>query len=94
MHESRGAQIVDLEDLRYASAVITESDGSVYMRLECAAAIYKAAHVSKNIYVVAAESHSKQWKQVLYFGDMHGRIVIVPFGLISLEEGTMSTQGK
>ena len=45
MHESRGAQIVDLEDYGMPPAVITKSDGSsLYTTRDIAAAIYRKQH--------------------------------------------------
>jgi len=99
MHESRGAQIVDLENYDMPPAVITKSDGSsLYATRDIAAAIYRKQHYDfyKNIYVVATQQnlHFKQWKQVLalmgYAWDED--CIHVPFGLVSLEEGTMSTR--
>ncbi|MCQ2567249.1 MAG: arginine--tRNA ligase [Mogibacterium sp.] len=97
--ESQGAQIVDLEPYGLTPAVILKSDGSsLYATRDIAAAIYrkKTYDFYKNIYVVASQQnlHFKQWKKVL---DLMGYewqedCVHVPFGLVSLEEGTMSTR--
>ena len=99
MHESRGAQIVDLEDYGMPPAVITKSDGSsLYATRDIAAAIYRKQHYDfyKNIYVVATQQnlHFKQWKQVLALMGYSWEkdCIHVPFGLVSLEEGTMSTR--
>ena len=99
MHESRGAQIVDLEDYDMPPAVITKSDGSsLYATRDIAAAIYRKQHYDfyKNIYVVATQQnlHFKQWKQVLALMGYSWEkdCIHVPFGLVSLEEGTMSTR--
>lgn len=99
MHESRGAQIVDLEDYDMPPAVITKSDGSsLYATRDIAAAIYRKQHYDfyKNIYVVATQQnlHFKQWKQVLALMGYawEDDCIHVPFGLVSLEEGTMSTR--
>ena len=99
MHESRGAQIVDLEDYDMPPAVITKSDGSsLYATRDIAAAIYRKQHYDfyKNIYVVATQQnlHFKQWKQVLSLMgyEWEKDCIHVPFGLVSLEEGTMSTR--
>ena len=99
MHESRGAQIVDLEDYDMPPAVITKSDGSsLYATRDIAAAIYRKQHYDfyKNIYVVATQQnlHFKQWKQVLALMGYAWEedCIHVPFGLVSLEEGTMSTR--
>lgn len=99
MHESRGAQIVDLEDYGMPPAVITKSDGSsLYATRDIAAAIYRKQHYDfyKNIYVVATQQnlHFKQWKQVLELMGYSWQkdCIHVPFGLVSLEDGTMSTR--
>nr|WP_298876990.1 arginine--tRNA ligase [uncultured Mogibacterium sp.] len=99
MHESRGAQIVDLEEYGMPPAVITKSDGSsLYATRDIAAAIYRKQHYDfyKNIYVVATQQnlHFKQWKQVLALMGYSWEkdCIHVPFGLVSLEEGTMSTR--
>ena len=99
MHESRGAQIVDLENYDMPPAVITKSDGSsLYATRDIAAAIYRKQHYDfyKNIYVVATQQnlHFKQWKQVLALMGYAWEedCIHVPFGLVSLEEGTMSTR--
>lgn len=99
MHESRGAQIVDLDDYDMPPAMITKSDGSsLYITRDIAAAIYRKNHYDfyKCIYVVGAQQnlHFKQWKQVLKLMgyEWEKDCIHVPFGLVSLEEGTMSTR--
>ncbi|MBQ0018274.1 MAG: arginine--tRNA ligase [Clostridiales bacterium] len=97
--ESQGAQIVDLEPYGMTPAVILKSDGSsLYATRDIAAAIYRKQHYDfyKNIYVVASQQnlHFKQWKKVLELMGYEWQedCVHVPFGLVSLEEGTMSTR--
>lgn len=97
--ESQGAHIVDLEPYGMTPAVILKSDGSsLYATRDIAAAIYRknTYDFEKCIYVVASQQnlHFKQWKKVL---DLMGYkweedCIHVPFGLVSLEEGTMSTR--
>lgn len=99
LEESQGAQIVDLEADGLGACLITKSDGSsLYATRDIATAIYRKNHYDfyKNIYVVASQQnlHFKQWKKVL---DKMGYAwqedcVHVPFGLVSLEDGTMSTR--
>lgn len=99
LQESQGAQIVDLESDGLGACLITKSDGSsLYATRDIATAIYRKNHYDfyKNIYVVASQQnlHFKQWKKVL---DLMGYTwqedcVHVPFGLVSLEDGTMSTR--
>lgn len=97
--ESRGAQIVDLEAYGMTPAMITKSDGSsLYVTRDIAAAIYRKAHYDfeKCIYVVASQQnlHFKQWKKVLELMGYEWQedCIHIPFGLVSLEEGTMSTR--
>lgn len=97
--ESQGAQIVDLEPYGMTPAVILKSDGSsLYATRDIAAAIYRknTYNFYKNIYVVASQQnlHFKQWRKVLELMgyEWNEDCVHVPFGLVSLEEGTMSTR--
>lgn len=99
LEESQGAQIVDLEKYGYGAALITKSDGStLYITRDIAAAVYRKETYDfyKNIYVVASQQnlHFQQWIQILeLMGYEWARdCVHVPFGLVSLEEGTMSTR--
>lgn len=99
LQESQGAQIVDLEPYGMAPALITKSDGtSLYVTRDIAAAIYRKEHYDfdKCIYVVASQQnlHFRQWKKVLELMGYEWQedCVHVPFGLVSLEEGTMSTR--
>lgn len=96
---SQGANIVDLEEYGMSPALITKSDGStLYITRDIAAAVYRKETYNfyKNIYVVASQQnlHFKQWKKVveLLGYDWVDDCVHVPFGLVSLEEGTMSTR--
>ena len=99
LQESRGAHIVDLEKYGLGVALITKSDGStLYITRDIAAAVYRKETYDfyKNIYVVASQQnlHFQQWIQILeLMGYEWARdCVHVPFGLVSLEEGTMSTR--
>ncbi len=99
LQESRGAQIVDLEPYGMPPALITKSDGSsLYCTRDLATAVYRKEEYDfyKNIYVVASQQnlYFQQLKKVL---DLMGfewakDIVHVPFGMVSLESGTMSTR--
>lgn len=96
---SDGAQLVDLEPYKLPPALITKSDGSsLYITRDIAAAIYRKEHYhfDKNIYVVASQQnlHFQQWFKVveLMGYDWAKDCVHVPFGLVSLEDGTMSTR--
>lgn len=99
MEESQGAQIVNLEEYGLGVALITKSDGStLYITRDIAAANYRKETYDfyKNIYVVASQQnlHFAQWKQILQLMgyEWEKDCIHVPFGLVSLEEGTMSTR--
>ena len=100
LQESRGAKIVDLEDQNLGIALIKKSDGSsIYITRDIAAAIYRKETYDfyKNIYVVASQQslHFQQLFAILRlmgYEDCADGCVHVPFGLVRLEEGTMSTR--
>ena len=99
LEDSQGAQIVDLEKFGLPPALITKSDGSsLYITRDIAAAVYRKETYDfyKNIYVVASQQnlHFQQWIQVVEMMgyDWARSCIHVPFGLVSLEEGTMSTR--
>ncbi|ETJ98942.1 arginine--tRNA ligase [Eubacterium nodatum ATCC 33099] len=96
---SRGAQIVDLEKYGMPPALITKSDGStLYCTRDIATAVYRKETYDfyKNIYVVATQQnlYFQQWMKVveLLGYDWVKDCIHVPFGMVSLEEGTMSTR--
>lgn len=99
LEESQGTNIVDLEDKNLPPALIQKNDGStLYMTRDLAAAMYrkKTYDFAKAIYVVGSqqELHFKQLFSVIekmgyeWYKDM----VHVQFGMVALEEGTMSTR--
>lgn len=98
--ESNGAMIVDLEDkYNLPPALIIKSDGStIYITRDIAAAHYRheTYHPYKNIYVVGSQQmlHFQQLKAVLTeMGyEWSDEVVHVPFGMVALEEGTLSTR--
>jgi arginyl-tRNA synthetase len=97
--ESEGAQIVDLDEYGLGKALIRKSDGStLYITRDIAAALYRKETYDfyRNIYVVASQQnlHFAQWKQVLKLMGYGWAddCVHVPFGLVSLESGVMSTR--
>lgn len=99
LEESQGAQIVDLEKYELGACMIKKSDGSsLYATRDIAAAIYRKEHYDffKCIYVVASQQnlHFKQWKKVLELMGYKWEkdCIHVPFGLIMLEDGAMSTR--
>jgi arginyl-tRNA synthetase len=97
--ESQGAHIVDLEPYGMPPALIKKRDGStLYITRDLAAAIYrkKTYDFYKNIYVVGSQQalHFKQWIKIL---DLMGfewakDCEHVQFGMVALEEGTLSTR--
>jgi len=101
MHESRGANVVDLEDYGLGTALITKSDGStLYCTRDIATAVYRKEHYDfyKNIYVVATQQnlYFKQLKMILKLlgYDWEEDCIHVPFGMVSLDNGQiLSTRG-
>lgn len=99
LKESEGALIVDLEPYGMPPALIMKKDGStLYTTRDIAAAIYRKEHYDfyKNIYVVASQQnlHFKAWIKILELMgyDWAKDCIHVPFGMVSLEEGTLSTR--
>lgn len=96
---SEGAEIVDLEEFGMPPALVTKKDGSsLYITRDIAAAIYRKRHYNfdKNIYVVgsAQKLHFQQWMKIveLMGNDWVKDCVHVEFGMVGLEEGSMSTR--
>ena len=97
--ESEGAKIVDLEAYGMPPCIILRSDGaSLYATRDIAAAIYRknTYDVYKCLYVVAYQQnlHFKQFFKVL---ELMGKpwakdLVHVAYGMVSLEDGAMSTR--
>ena len=99
LQESQGAQVVDLSEYGMPPALVTKSDGSsLYLTRDIAAAVYRKETYNfvKNIYVVASQQnlHFQQWFKVveLLGYEWAKDCVHVPFGMVSLEDGTMSTR--
>ena len=97
--ESQGAQIVDLDEFNMPSPLIKKSDGStLYITRDIAASIYRKETYDfyKNIYVVGSQQnlHFQQWIKIveLMGYEWAKDCVHVPFGMVSLEEGTLSTR--
>ncbi len=97
--ESQGAKIVDLEEFSMPSPLIKKSDGStLYITRDIAASIYRKETYDfyKNIYVVGSQQnlHFQQWIKIveLMGYDWAKDCVHVPFGMVSLEDGTLSTR--
>ncbi len=99
LQDSKGAKIVDLEEYKMPPALIKKSDGStLYITRDLAAAIYRKETYNfyKNIYVVGSQQnlHFQQMFQVLELMgfDWAKDCIHIPFGMVSLEDGTMSTR--
>lgn len=99
LKESEGAKIVDLEEYGMSPALITKKDGSsLYITRDIAAAVYRKEHYDfyKNLYIVASQQnlHFQQWIKIIELLGFEWAkdCVHIPFGLVSLEEGTMSTR--
>lgn len=99
LEKSEGAEIVDLEEWNMPPALVTKKDGStLYITRDLAAAFYRKNHYNfdKNIYVVGNQQklHFQQWFKII---EMMGYewakdCVHVDFGLVGLEEGSLSTR--
>lgn len=96
---SDGASIVDLEPYGMAPCLILKSDGSsLYATRDIAAALYrkKTYDFDKCLYVVAYQQnlHFKQFFKVIELMgyDWAKDLVHVAYGMVSLEDGAMSTR--
>ena len=99
LKDSQGAKIVDLEAYGMPPCLILRSDGaSLYATRDLAAAYYrkKTYNFYKCLYVVAYQQnlHFKQMFKVLELlgNDWAKDMVHVPYGMVSLEDGAMSTR--
>ncbi|WP_308534165.1 arginine--tRNA ligase [uncultured Peptoniphilus sp.] len=99
LEESEGAEIINLEDYDLPPAIVVKSDGTtIYLTRDLAAAKYRheTSRPYKNIYVVGSQQslHFKQLKAALKKAgfDWYDEIVHVAFGMVSLEDGTLSTR--
>lgn len=99
LKESEGAMIVDLEAEKMPPCLIIRKDGgTLYATRDITAALYrkKTYDFDKCIYVTALDQnlHFAQWFQVIKkMGyDWWENLVHVPFGLVSLESGKLSTR--
>lgn len=97
--ESEGAKIVDLEKYGMPPCLILRSDGaSLYATRDLAAAVYrkKTYDFYKCLYVVAYQQNL-HFKQVFKVLELMGKewakdLVHVAYGMVSLEDGAMSTR--
>ena len=96
---SDGAQNVELEEYNMPPCLITKKDGSsLYATRDIAAAMYrkKTYDFSKCIYVTGLEQklHFAQWFKVISLMgyDWSENLVHVPYGLVSLKGGKLSSR--
>ena len=99
LKQSQGTNVVDLEEYNMPPELITKNDGStLYMTRDLAAAIYRknTYDFEKCIYVVGSQQslHFQQLFKVLELMGFEWAkdLIHVPFGMVALEEGTMSTR--
>ena len=99
LKESEGAMIVDLEDKNMPPCLIIRKDGgTLYATRDITAALYrkKTYNFDKCIYLTALDQnlHFAQWFEVIHkMGyDWYKDLIHVPFGLVSLDSGKLSTR--
>lgn len=96
---SDGAEIVDLAEYGMSPCLLVKADGAtLYATRDLAAAFYRKHTYDfwKCLYVVAYQQNL-HFKQVFKVLELMGKdwakdLVHVPFGMVSLEDGTMSTR--
>ena len=96
---SDGAEIVDLSEYGMSPCLLVKADGAtLYATRDLAAAFYRKHTYDfwKCLYVVAYQQNL-HFKQVFKVLELMGKdwakdLVHVPFGMVSLEDGTMSTR--
>lgn len=98
--ESEGANIVDLDEYNMAPCLITKKDGSsIYATRDLAAIMYRknTYNFDKCLYVTGQEQ-KLHFAQVFKVVELMGyewakdQLVHVPYGLVSLEGGKLSTR--
>ncbi len=96
---SEGAEIVDLSEYNMSPCLLVKADGAtLYATRDLAAAFFRKNTYDfyKCLYVVAYQQNL-HFKQVFKVIELMGKewykdLVHVPFGMVSLEDGTMSTR--
>ena len=95
----QGAYVVPLDQFNLPPCIILKSDGAtLYSTRDLAAAFYRKKHYDfyKCLYIVAYQQnlHFKQWFKVveLMGYDWAKDLEHVAFGMVSLEDGTLSTR--
>lgn len=97
--ESQGAMVVNLDEYDMPPCIILRSDGaSLYATRDLAAAFYRKAtyDFDKCLYVVAYQQNL-HFKQIFKVLELMGKpwakdMVHVAYGMVSLEDGAMSTR--
>lgn len=97
--ESDGAKVVNLDEYKMPPCLILKKDGAtLYATRDLACAIYRKNTYDfyKNLYIVAYQQNL-HFKQVFKVLELMGNTwakdcVHVPFGMVSLEDGAMSTR--
>lgn len=97
--ESEGAKVVDLSEYDMPPCLLVKADGAtLYATRDLAAAFYrkKTYDFDKCLYVVAYQQNL-HFKQVFKVLELMGKewakdMIHVPFGMVSLEDGAMSTR--
>lgn len=99
LEESEGAKVVNLDEYDMPPCLLVKADGAtLYATRDMAAAFYRknTYDFDKCLYVVAYQQnlHFKQWFKVveLMKKDWYKDLVHVAFGMVSLEDGAMSTR--
>jgi len=99
LEESDGAMVVDLSEANMPPCLILRTDGgTLYPTRDIAAAFYRknTYNFDKCLYVTAIDQnlHFAQWFKVIdRMGyDWAKNLIHVPFGLVSLETGKLSTR--
>lgn len=100
LQESEGAQIVDLSEDNMPPCIILKKDGTtLYPTRDIAAAMYRKEtyDFDKCLYITGMEQilHFSQWFKVCEkIGFPWSKdLVHIPYGLVSLEDGKLSTRG-
>ncbi len=99
LKESEGAMIVDLEHKNMPPCLIIRKDGgTLYATRDITAALYrkKTYDFEKCIYLTALDQnlHFGQWFEVIHLMgyEWYKDLIHVPFGLVSLDSGKLSTR--
>lgn len=98
LQESEGAQLVDLEEYNMPPCLILRKDGgTLYHTRDLAAAFYRKKEFNfyKALYLTAIDQnlHFSQLFKVIEKMGYNWDMGHVPFGLVSLESGKISTRG-